>query len=218
MWRQPLPASIERFQNSGGALEYSVFLGDCNGLETHRRAIDAHLTNAAIAADHDDTWTLPADQATYLQTLEERELTPEQFFGDSCDPVDRMLIRQGSGDVKGLGRLTNPRYGTLYGRKFGSWGFGVPGHKQAGQYAFAFAQPPYSLRMSLEETQSCFSAINDVILPAGEPAVIFDWSAKDLVPLDPYFEAGAEWWGMFLFTIHHPSLSQMIVISGSSTD
>jgi len=218
MWRQPLPSVIEHFQNSGGELEYSVFLGACSGKETHLRAIDAHLTDAATVADHDDVWTLPSDQAAYLQTLEERELTPDEFFGDSCDPVDRMLIRQGSGEVKGLGRLTNPRYDTLYGRKFGSWGAGVPRKTKAGQYAFAFSAPPYSLHLSLEEVQSCFAAINDVILPLGEPAVIYDWSAKDLVPLDPYFEAGAEWWGMFLFTIHHPGLSQMVVISGSSTD
>ena len=33
-----------------------------------------------------------------------------------------------------------------------------------------------------------------------------------------YFEAGREWWGEYLWTVHRPGSGRVAVIAGSSTD
>lgn len=87
-----------------------------------------------------------------------------------------------------------------------------------GQFAYAFSQPPYPLHAPPEAVQDLFDSLRMVLLPPWQPATILDWSHPSLPEVSAYFEDGAEWWGMFLFTIHLPVTGRLVVIAGSATD
>lgn len=57
-----------------------------------------------------------------------------------------------------------------------------------------------------------------LILPAGSGEIITDWSSRRLGELSEYFRAGLDYWGVFLFTIFHPSTARLVVLSASTTD
>ena len=56
------------------------------------------------------------------------------------------------------------------------------------------------------------------VLPPDLAQVILDWSHPRLPDASPYFAAGMEWWGVFLFTVHVPALGRLTGIAGSATD
>jgi hypothetical protein len=90
----------------------------------------------------------------------------------------------------------------------------VPG--SGGQFAYAFCDPPYGLNAKAHVVQAVFDDIKSFLLPPGSQ--ILDWSHPALPGVSDYFDAGAEWWGMFLFTIHAPELRRLSVIAASTTD
>ncbi len=47
---------------------------------------------------------------------------------------------------------------------------------------------------------------------------ILDWSDARLPEVSDYFDDGAEWWGVFLFSVHIPSMRRLTIIAGSTTD
>ena len=120
--------------------------------------------------------------------------------------------------MQGVGEVENPRYEEIGSKRIRSWANTMPDFHDAGEYAFAFSQPPYPLSGRRAEVQRLFRESTCIILPPSEKVDIFDWSGSDLTKVDSYFEAGMEWWGVFLFTVFQPSHSRLIVISGSTTD
>ncbi|MFU7529105.1 hypothetical protein [Qipengyuania sp. ASV99] len=177
-------------------------------------AIDAHLSGAESPRE----WHLPADAVAALQSLNQCNLTREAFLGEWCDPRDLMLIKRGSGEVEGLGQVSDIRYDKLGEAPFRSWGGATPDCEEPGQYAYAFSCPPYSLEGPSAKIQRLFKASTELLLGRGERIEIFDWSRGDLTRVHPLFEAGMEWWGVFLFTIFKLDDHSMFVISGSTTD
>jgi hypothetical protein len=214
MYRAPSPPIIFELAGIGVELDYSFFGGAGPDRLDRLRAIDAHLS----AAENPREWHLPADAIVALQSIEERKLTREAFLGEWCDPRDLMLIRRGSGEVEGLGRVSDIRYDKLGEAPFRSWGGATPNCDEPGQYAYAFSCPPYSLEGPSAKIQRLFKASTELILGRGGRIEIFDWSGGDLTRVHPTFEAGMEWWGVFLFTILNPEDHSMVVISGSTTD
>lgn len=216
MYRAPSPPVIFELAGIGVELDYSFFGGAGPDRLDRLRAIDAHLS----AAENPREWHLPSAAIAALQSIEERKLTREIFLGEWCDPRDLMLIRRGSGDVEGLGRVSDIRYDTLGEAKVRNWGVAIPdpGFDEPGQYAYAFSSPPYSLNALRSEIQRLFKQSTELLLGRGAPIEIFDWSGGDLTLVHPLFEAGMEWWGVFLFTIFNPDDRTMVVISGSTTD
>ena len=89
-----------------------------------------------------------------------------------------------------------------------------------GQFAYAFLHPPYGLfpKPQPDEVQAVFEEIRNLILPPGQSREIADWSNDRLPEVSDYFEAGMEWWGVYLFSIYVPSLRRLTIIAGSSTD
>ena len=153
-----------------------------------------------------------------MQSLDERKLTHEAFLGEWCDPRDLMLIKRGSGEVEGLGRVSDIRYDKLGDAPNRSWGVTTPDCDEPGQYAYAFSCPPYGLEGPSAKIQRLFKQSTELLLDRSAPIEIFDWSGGDLTRVHPLFEAGMEWWGAFLFTIFNPGDHSMVVISGSTTD
>jgi hypothetical protein len=214
MYRAHSPQIIFELASIGVELDYSFFAGAGPERLDRLLAIDAHLS----AAENPREWHLPADAIAALQSIEERELTREIFLGEWCDPRDLMLIRRGSGEVEGLGRVSDIRYDKLGEASFRNWGGTTPDCDEPGQYAYAFSCPPYRLEGPSAKIQRLFKASTELLLGRGEKIEIFDWSGGDLTRVHPVFKAGMEWWGVFLFTIFKPDDDSMIVISGSTTD
>lgn len=214
MYRVTNPPVIFKLAAIGVELDYSFFAGAEPDRLSRLLAVDAHL----VRADSPRQWHLPADAIVALQSLNERPITREIFLGDWCDPRDLMLIRRGSGEVEGLGRVSDIRYDKLGEAPFRSWGGANPDCEEPGQYAYAFSCPPYGLKGPSAKIQRLFKASTELILGRGGRIEIFDWSGGDLTRVHPTFEAGMEWWGVFLFTVFNPGDHSMVVISGSTTD
>lgn len=49
-----------------------------------------------------------------------------------------------------------------------------------------------------------------------------DWSRLEIVSWStdwsPYFDAGHEWWGAFLWTVYVPAREWIVVVAASATD
>ena len=214
MYRAPSPPIIFELASIGVEPDYSFFAGAGPDRLFRLLAIDAHLSGVETPRE----WHLPAAAIAALQSIEERELTREAFLGEWCDPRDLMLINRGSGEVEGLGRVSDIRYDKLGEAPFRNWAWATPDCDEPGQYAYAFSSPPYGMQGSQAEIQRLFKQSTELLLGRGERIEIFDWSGGHLTRVHPLFEAGMEWWGVFLFTIFRPDDHSMIVISASTTD
>jgi len=150
---------------------------------------DEAAARAAIVA------CVPTMDAAGLAILESRRIDRQQFLGRWCRPPDDELVGL---DSSGMFLPDTPYDG--------------------GNYAYAFAFTPYGMKASPADIQSMFSEMMEIILPRNEEATILDWASPKLVDVAPLFRWGAEWWGVFLFTIQFPRLRKLVVIAGSTTD
>jgi len=82
-------------------------------------------------------------------------------------------------------------------------------------YKTAFFLPPHGLSGGREETRRLFERINPYVLGSDRTtAEIFGWSTD----WSAYFDAGREWWGMFLWTIRPNRGRDLVVVAASATD
>lgn len=198
-----LPAEFARYQSVGGVLEFGLFEA---GADCAVAAIGSVLSPQASF-----------DEAR-LRGLGSRRIGEAAFFGECFDPQSGALLHRGSVSTRGGLELHDPTLVELdRHRAVSSSQLGVEAGA-GGQFAFAFAHPPYRLQATGREVQALFDAIRGVLLPPGQPSEILDWSSPLLPEVSDYFEDGMEWWGVFLFTIHLPGPGQLAVIAGSSTD
>ena len=90
-------------------------------------------------------------------------------------------------------------------------------------YAGAFTDPPYGLSVYANnqirtlpkvEVNQLFLALNQALFGSLATMQIYEW------PTDwsPYFDAGHEWWGSFLWTLYNPSQQWMVGVAASTTD
>lgn len=129
-----------------------------------------------------------------LAGMAERRIDEATFFGNRYDCSARQLL---------------PRQSSYF--------IEMPG--TGGDFARAFTDPPYGLYgCSWTRAVELFYAVRDYLLPARSSPEIIDWAHERLPEASPYFEAGMEWWGVFLFTIYLPSVRRLAVIAGSTTD
>ncbi len=153
-----------------------------------------------------------------LNALHPRRLNENQFFGDWYNPSNGSLVWSGNIETADGQRLTRPEFTDLNGLKIVSAGAGIPDIGAGGQFAYAFANPPYGLSGPRGKVQKVFDHIRETLLPRGHICVITDWASQDLDKVSDYFKMGKEWWGMFLFTIHDATDRRLTVIIGSATD
>ena len=83
-------------------------------------------------------------------------------------------------------------------------------------FAYAFAEPPYSMfRKTNQELNDLFRGFCYVLFGGlSEDLNIVRWGTD----WTNYFEAGRDWWGDFLWTVHRPDSSRLTVIAGSASD
>jgi hypothetical protein len=207
---EKLPPSFKRFHKAGGVVRFAVFDGSEGAEDELVAAIKAALPRGC---------TFDEDK---LRALPRRALKERAFFGDWFDPVDRSLIRIGDWRTQDGQRLHNPKLRNLIGKGHGrseemsgaARGF-EPG--EGGQIAYAFSNPPYSLRARPTEVQQLFDDITAFIVPADQQTVILDWTSTRLPEVSDYFAAGMDWWGAFLFTIHVPATGRLTAIAASTS-
>lgn len=201
-----LPAAFKRFQKIGGVLDFGVF-DECDGTDAEIvEAIKASLRHARRF------------DGGRLIELGSRECFKEKLLGDWYDPSNESLVKIGHWRTSDGRELKDPSFKALESVKLTGGAGAIPDVGAGGQLAFAFSQPPYSLQAKSREVQELFDAILAFVLPPGASYVIKDWSRPELVEVSDYFEAGADWWGVFLFTIHVPGMNRLTVIAGSTTD
>jgi hypothetical protein len=198
-----LPAAFERFQQIGGVLHFVVFEDAHGG--------DAELLAAMAGA-------VPGWCAKASDTLSNREIDRLAFFGEWYDAETGSLLKIGEYTSSERKVLVNPKLRDLRGIQLVSGGWPIPEAGTGGQFAYAFSCTPYGLWANPEEVQELFDEITEFILPAKLDHKILDWSRGSLSEVSPYFAAGMEWWGVFLFTIHVPEIQRLTVIAGSTTD
>jgi hypothetical protein len=205
-WREHaigLPTALTRYFDIGGVLLFTVF-ADVDG--------DEESCICAIAS------VVPGVNTSDLRALGSRRVDDQAFFGDWRDTSTGDLLLRGTYTTEDGRTLTNPRLRDLDDVVIDYGGGEIPDTGAGGQFAYAFSWTPYGLQERPSKIQDLFDAVTDFILPPTLDHEIRDWSSPRLPEVSRYFEAGAEWWGVFLFTIYVPATRQLTVIAGSTTD
>ena len=201
-----LPSPFKRYQKMLGALSFAVF-EDAGGTEEE-------ILSAMSAVFADDR----KFDVERLRTLGCKRLRERPFFGEWYDPETGMLLKLSTYTTADGTELRNPKLKKLDRVKIMSGGAPVPEVGAGGEFAFAFSHPPYGLQGRPSEIQSVFEEIRDFILPPAHTSEICDWTNPKLTEVSNYFEAGMEWWGVFLFSIHIPTQQKLTIIAGSTSD
>ncbi|WP_439540480.1 hypothetical protein [Sphingomonas sp.] len=201
-----LPGAFAAYQKIGGALDFAVFHAE--------QPSECDLT-AAIGV----TVGQPFD-AMLMASMGSRARSRRDLLGDWYEPSTGKLIKRGSYTLRDGREITDPKLENIprKGIMSGATVTPLPAAGPDGGLAYAFANPPYTLSAAGERVQELFDTIFDFIMPKGVCHEIRDWTHPDLPRVSPYFAPGMEWWGVFLFTIHVPSLARLTVIAGSTTD
>ncbi|MGF7150494.1 hypothetical protein FHS96_004152 [Sphingomonas zeicaulis] len=199
------PASIERYQAIGGVLDIMLF-EEAEGNE------DEILDAIGLTLD------APDYRREVLRAIGGRRIDEATLFGSWFDPATGRLVARGSRTLADGRKLENASLGALDGLDVSGGSYDIPEAGSGGELAYAFAITPYGLRASPGEIQSLFDDLRPAILPAHSEATILDWSSPRLPEVWDYFEAGMEWWGVFLFSIHIPETRRLTIIAGSDTD
>lgn len=201
---EKLPPAFKRHRKAGGAFAFAAFG------EAGERDADAIEAIGALLEGALDIET--------LRLIGHREITEAEFPGRHCDAGSRTIVQRGNWETADGRKLVDPPLAKLDGVAIRSGGFGLPEPGEGGQIARAFAFPPYGLRARPREIQLLFDETLDFLLPSGMPHRILDWTSPRLSEVSPWFRAGMEWWGAFLFTIHQPDRGRLIALAASTTD
>ena len=201
-----LPMTFARYKKMGGVLDFSAF-DDTAGTEAEvLLAIQQTLRKKA------------SFDAERLRSIGCRSITEEEFFGDWYDPKHGSLLRLGDWRTADGRTLTDPALRSLDGVQILSGGSTCVEAGGGGEFAYAFSKPPYGLQARPSEVQAVFNRIVNYLLPPQYRNEISDWSSPLLPEVSDYFDAGMEWWGVFLFSIYTPEIRRLSIVAGSTTD
>ena len=203
---EKLPPPFKRYQKMLGALDFAMF-EDTGGTEEDILSAMSQVFSGARRFD-----------AERLRALGCRRLRERPFFGEWYDLESGMLLKLGTYTTADGTKLHNPKLTKLDRMKIMSGAAPCPEAGAGGEFAYAFSNPPYGLHGRPSEVQSVFEEIRDLILPPMHMSEICDWTSPKLPEVSDYFEAGMEWWGVFLFSIHIPALQKLTIIAGSTSD
>jgi hypothetical protein len=184
-----IEAEIDQYKVCGGELDFTFLACSKLSDDFERASIKKHL-----GGQSEGLWQVWVD-ATQLYNLNFRSINVSKFLGDLCDPDTRMLR-------KPFHQLATDNI------KVGG----------GGQFALAFGNSVHGFYGGDAERQRLFTRITNFIVPTGAKVLIRDWTSTELPKLSNYFDAGMEWWGVYLFTVFDPERKLLTVISGSATD
>lgn len=187
-------------------------------LDIEPALVDAAVAELRSAPTQIDSRGFGDCDVKLLRTLGFRVLSRDEFMGTHWSPTARKLVKQGVWtDAHGVAHR-DPILETLDGVKFTCGGGELGSPHESGDYARAFAFPPYGLTGTPSSIQAIFDEVTETFMPSDRKTIIRDWCHRDLPKVSAYFEDGNEFWGMFLFTVHVPAERRMCVIMASETD
>ncbi|PLK25753.1 hypothetical protein [Novosphingobium sp. TH158] len=204
------PSEIWRYEEAGGVIHHSFFFDADGDDESLYAAITWHLARL-IDHEYGTGWL----DSRKLPALEREVIDRRTFLGDYYDMEREALIWPGTGLTESGEMVADPLWDATDPLKLKHY---EPDSVWNGNYSYAFAHAIHPLQMPKLEVQILFRQIVAMLLPYSGDEIITDWSSKALGGVCEHFLAGLEYWGVFLFTIHHPSTRRLIVISASTTD
>lgn len=201
--RDPQPRIFKSFADMGGVLCHWVF-DDADG--------DHETLKLAISE------CIPDARENILAKINPKRVNRSEFLGEWYSEINMSLIMKGSVRMGNGEELEDPSYEDLGVRPIlNRVSFlGEVGDPQG--YAYAFARPPYGLQASLPEVNRLFRSVLSVVMPDHCQVECFDWTCASLEALSTFFDDGAEWWGIYLFTAYVPEMRQLTVMAASATD
>ncbi|MBV9851394.1 MAG: hypothetical protein JO250_17125 [Armatimonadetes bacterium] len=217
---------IRDYEGRGGVLMFAFFSDDFPRLpepELHREAAIATLQ--AFAERNERYFA----QEAVVQAFINAGLDPETHFRVTTQPEKAQgreitiaefvgpLYEVGSHRLLLRGRTRNHLNHYFFAGEPESPGTvrEIPGGMTGYGYAYAFTEPPYNLRGTSEEINTLFLSMNVQLFQDFEEAVTFyEWSTD----WSTYFDAGHEWWGAFLWTVHNTKTNLILGIGASTTD
>ncbi len=205
-----LPAAFDRYTSIGGVLDFALF-DDSDGSEAEVLTAIEQCLRTALPED------APFDREALRQSGS-RVIGQAEFLGDHFDAEAGQLLKRGSWTLANGMELEDPLLVDLQGHSITNGSMGLPNVGSGGQFALAFSEPPYGLQADPVEVQHLFDSIRSLILPGHAETEIRDWTSTDLPEVSAYFDAGMEWWGVYLFSLHTPQTRRLTVIAGSTTD
>jgi len=138
---------------------------------------------------------------------------------DSCYCL-KIEPETAEGEAISLEKFLGPRYDRsartlLFDYTDNRKKYNIPNEATLG-YAYAFSDPPYGLRCeSNEKIIGLFNELNELLFNNfRDKLYIYSWSRD----WSRYFDAGKEWWGTDLWTVHVPDKKYIVGIGASSTD
>jgi hypothetical protein len=196
---QPAPrlaGLLARYKAVGGVIEHVLITNPDPGIpdpELHRQAA---LFTLRILARRTDTYF-----DALLQRPEWRGHRRDEFFAIETRE-DRLTGRPVSTD-EFVGPWFDPRTGRF------------TQHDEPAGYAYAFCNPPYSLRGDPGEDATLFLNIAGVLFQGFHPSLtVYAWTPE----CSNYFDDGQEWWGSFFWTTCIPDSQFVAGIAASTTD
>lgn len=192
------------YRSSGGVISISV----CHAAEDTQ---DCHVATLAAAINAKDTSRVSRKVANVVPV----EIDEETFHGSYFDYQRQLLLHNGTVDV-GRGRsLTNPFYKDIGSCLGGS--SHLPDLWTFGEFAYAFCQPAYGLKMKPFKIHEAYLAITSDIVPRTQCRIL-SWQKEEILNADPWLEAGQRWWGVFVFSVYNNNTGQLFGIAASDTD
>jgi hypothetical protein len=199
-----LPHLFARYRKIGGVIDFNLF--------TDVGTLTEDVCLQAVSA------SIPELNRDRLRAISCRSVDDETFFGEWYDADKKVLIKRGAWRTDDGRSLTNPLLTDLEGLRIVGGGVETPRLGAGGQFAYAFSNPPYGLRATPREVQRVFDEVRHYLLPPNTAHEILDWSDPRLADAAEYFEAGMEWWGVFLFVVFVPDYRRLVVVAASTTD
>lgn len=222
---EELAALLAGYEGRGGIVEFVIFGHDAPRLsepELHREAAIATLR---VFADRNERYFAQPDIiqlfvkaglnpndhfriGTEPEKAKGRQITVADFVGPLFDAPSRRLL------LRGRTRSHLNDYFLADDEERPDTVRQVPHYANEG-FAYAFTEPPYSMSGTRNEINALFLSLNTLLFNDFQDAlVIYQWSTD----WSTYFDAGHEWWGAFLWTVHNPKAHFMIGVGASTTD
>ncbi|MDF1666221.1 MAG: hypothetical protein P1V97_30975 [Planctomycetota bacterium] len=221
----------ELYRETGGVLDFGIFNSVVEpSFESHRHAIlkmfdclieekEQYIeeTCARFGYEPNQFGRIRIDRRDFNC----KRITLRQFLGWEYDSSRECLALRGNYSDNLNEYFTAPYnendanclcdYSTLRGQ----WDPALDLEEMPG-IAYAFSYPPYGMgKTSNQDLNTLFHGICYVLFGGLSPELeILCWETN----WSNYFEAGREWWGEYLWTVHRPGESTIAVIAGSSTD
>lgn len=201
-WDDP---SYQRFLLADGEIGISIGTNAENTLDGHAAVLGHAIRSYCIGElDHHR-----------LLSVNPFRIDCRTFHGPWFDCEKGLLIHKGMVTTKQGVSTADPNFVDV--QDYASKSSELPNLWHPGGFAYAFCDPPYSLRIERLEVQKLYTAITSQVAPRND-ATIYNWHQKEILEVAPQLQSGTEWWGVFAFTTFVPASSCIYGMVAAASD